>query len=255
MGHSPPGSSVHEVSQARILELVAIYFSQPFLPHPKPHPHPQAIPKCLRAKLFHSCPALCNPMDYSPLAPLSMGFSYWSGLPCPPPGDLPDPGTKHTSLMSPALAGGFFTTSATWEALLKPDPALSLEPAPSLTYRERQSQCHLPSYLQLHPHSIPPQPHPSLSFIPTQLQPYPTIPFPSPSLPQTPRWQPFRWCIYLIFPSSHSQSDSGGPLVCDETLQGILSWGVYPCGSAQHPAVYTQICKYRSWIEKTIRSN
>ena len=45
--------------------------------------------------------------------PLSMGFSrqeYWSGLPCPPPGDLPDPGIK------PALAGGFFTTSATWEA-------------------------------------------------------------------------------------------------------------------------------------------
>uniref|UniRef100_A0A2K5KF85 Peptidase S1 domain-containing protein n=1 Tax=Colobus angolensis palliatus TaxID=336983 RepID=A0A2K5KF85_COLAP len=51
------------------------------------------------------------------------------------------------------------------------------------------------------------------------------------------------------------QSDSGGPLVCDETLQGILSWGVYPCGSAQHPAVYTQICKYTSWINKVIRSN
>lgn len=51
------------------------------------------------------------------------------------------------------------------------------------------------------------------------------------------------------------QSDSGGPLVCDETLQGVLSWGVYPCGSAQHPAVYTQICKYTSWIEKTIRSH
>ncbi|KAG8521477.1 LOW QUALITY PROTEIN: Kallikrein-5 [Galemys pyrenaicus] len=33
------------------------------------------------------------------------------------------------------------------------------------------------------------------------------------------------------------QSDSGGPLVCNETLQGILSWGVYPCGSAQHPAL------------------
>ena len=50
--------------------------------------------------------------------PLSMGFSrqeYWSGLPCPPLGDLPDPGTKPTSLTSPALAGGFFTTSATWE--------------------------------------------------------------------------------------------------------------------------------------------
>ena len=44
--------------------------------------------------------------------PLFLGFSsqeYWSGLPCPPPGDLPDPGIKPTSLMSPALAGGFFT--------------------------------------------------------------------------------------------------------------------------------------------------
>ena len=51
-------------------------------------------------------------------APLSMGFSrqeYWSGLPCPPPGDLPDPEIEPTSLMSPALAGRFFTTNATWE--------------------------------------------------------------------------------------------------------------------------------------------
>ncbi|ELR59872.1 hypothetical protein M91_19863, partial [Bos mutus] len=48
-------------------------------------------------------------------APLSMGFSrqeYWSGLPYPPPGDLPNPRIKPMSLMSPALAGGFFTTSA-----------------------------------------------------------------------------------------------------------------------------------------------
>ncbi|KAM5236960.1 kallikrein-10 [Ctenodactylus gundi] len=51
------------------------------------------------------------------------------------------------------------------------------------------------------------------------------------------------------------QSDSGGPLVCDQTLHGILSWGVYPCGSAQHPAVYSQICKYTSWIQRTMRSN
>ena len=64
-------------------------------------------------------------MDYSlpppPQAPLSMGFSrqkYWSGLSCPPAGDLPNPGIKPTSLKSPALAGGFFTTSATWEAPL-----------------------------------------------------------------------------------------------------------------------------------------
>ena len=51
--------------------------------------------------------------------PLSMGFSrqeYWSGLSFPPPGDLPDSGIKPTSLMSPALAGGFFVTSTTWEA-------------------------------------------------------------------------------------------------------------------------------------------
>ena len=41
---------------------------------------------------------------------------YWSGLQCPPPGDLPGPGIKPVSLMSPALADGFFTTSATWEA-------------------------------------------------------------------------------------------------------------------------------------------
>ena len=53
-------------------------------------------------------------------APLSMGFSrkeYWSGLPCPPLRDLPDPGIETTSLMSPALAGEFFTTTATQEVL------------------------------------------------------------------------------------------------------------------------------------------
>ena len=49
-----------------------------------------------------------------------MGFSrqeYWSRLPCPPPGELPDPGIEPSVLMSPALVGGFFTTSTTWEAL------------------------------------------------------------------------------------------------------------------------------------------
>ena len=48
---------------------------------------------------------------------LSMGFSrqeYWSGLSFLSPGDLPDPGIEPLSLMSPALAGRFFTTSATW---------------------------------------------------------------------------------------------------------------------------------------------
>ena len=51
--------------------------------------------------------------------PLAMGFSgqeYWNGLPFPPPGDLPNPWIEPESLTSPALAGGFFTTSTTWEA-------------------------------------------------------------------------------------------------------------------------------------------
>ena len=50
-------------------------------------------------------------------APLSMGFprqEYWSGLPLPTLGDLPSPGIEPESLMSPTLADGFFTTSATY---------------------------------------------------------------------------------------------------------------------------------------------
>ena len=53
--------------------------------------------------------------------PLSLEFpkqEHWSGLPFPSPENLPDPGIKLASLMSPALASRFFTTNATWEALL-----------------------------------------------------------------------------------------------------------------------------------------
>ena len=60
---SPPGPSVHEILQARILEWVAISFSNAFM----------------HAKLLQSCPTLCDPRDGSP-----PGFSrqeYWSGLP------------------------------------------------------------------------------------------------------------------------------------------------------------------------------
>ena len=49
-----------------------------------------------------------------------MGFSrheYWSGLPCPSPGDLFDPGIEPESLKSPALAGRIFTTSTTWKTV------------------------------------------------------------------------------------------------------------------------------------------
>ena len=70
------------------------------------------------AKSPWSCPTLCDPWTVADQAPLSMGCSrqeYWSALPCPPPGDLPNPGIKPTSFATPDLAGGFFTTSATWE--------------------------------------------------------------------------------------------------------------------------------------------
>ena len=66
------------------------------------------------AKSLQSCLTLCNRQ-----APLSTGFSsqeYWRGLQCPPPGHVPNPGIKPVSLRSPALAGRFFTTIATWEA-------------------------------------------------------------------------------------------------------------------------------------------
>ena len=60
-------------------------------------------------------------MDCSPLGSSVLGIlqqKYWSGLPYPPPGDLPDPGIQPMSLTAPALIGGFFNTGATWETLL-----------------------------------------------------------------------------------------------------------------------------------------
>ena len=56
--------------------------------------------------VIKSYPTLATPWTVDCQAPLSMGFSrqeYWSGLPCPPPGDLPDPGIELTSPVSPAL--------------------------------------------------------------------------------------------------------------------------------------------------------
>ena len=80
----------------------------------------QILFMCVCTKLLQLCPNLCNPMDCS-LPGSSMGLSeqeYLSGLLCPPPGDLPEPGTETLSLTSPALARRFFTSSTTWEAPL-----------------------------------------------------------------------------------------------------------------------------------------
>ena len=118
MNCSLRGSSTHVIFLARVLEWVAISFSilDTYL-------GVKLLGNmcCVCTKSFQSCPALCDPMNYSwpENMQLSMGFSrqeYWSGLPCSPPGDLPDPWIKPpVSLMSHALAGGLFTTSAIWK--------------------------------------------------------------------------------------------------------------------------------------------
>ena len=73
----------------------------------------------MSTQLLSHVPLFATPWTIAHQAPLSMEFSrqeYFSGLPCPSPEDLPNPGIEPTSLMSPALAGGFFTSCATWEA-------------------------------------------------------------------------------------------------------------------------------------------
>ena len=71
---------------------------------------------CVCAKAQQLCPTLCSPTDRGAWQATFVGFprqEYRSGLPCPPPGGLPNPGIKPTSLMSPALTDRLFTT---WEA-------------------------------------------------------------------------------------------------------------------------------------------
>ena len=75
---------------------------------------------CVRARAHSWVRLFVTPWTVVRQAPLSMGFSrqgYWSGLPFPSPDDLSDPGIKAASLVSPALAGRFVTTSATCAVL------------------------------------------------------------------------------------------------------------------------------------------
>ena len=63
----------------------------------------------------------CSPKDWGPPGSSVHGFprqEYWSGLPLPTPEDLSDPGIETPSPGSPELAGGFFTTDTTWEAMI-----------------------------------------------------------------------------------------------------------------------------------------
>ena len=148
MDYSPPGFSVHGILQAKILERVAILFSRGFS-----WLRDQTWVSCTAGRFFTiwttretqdtilkahkigyikvECACLLGLFNHVWLsaalwtvalqAPLSVGFSrqeYWSGFPCPPPGDLPDSRIKPVPLMSPALAGRFFTSSTTWEVLV-----------------------------------------------------------------------------------------------------------------------------------------
>ena len=70
---------------------------------------------CVCVRLLNPVQLFATPWTVARQAPLSMRFprqESWSGLPCPPPGDLPDPGIEPTSVASPALAGGFFITAS-----------------------------------------------------------------------------------------------------------------------------------------------
>ena len=76
---------------------------------------------CVVLSCFSHVWPCATPWAIACQAALSMGFSrqeYWSGLPFPPPGDLPNPGIELVSLTTPALAGGFFTARTTWQALI-----------------------------------------------------------------------------------------------------------------------------------------
>ncbi|XP_057567858.1 kallikrein-7-like isoform X3 [Hippopotamus amphibius kiboko] len=49
--------------------------------------------------------------------------------------------------------------------------------------------------------------------------------------------------------------DSGGPVMCNGSLQGLVSWGVFPCGQSKAPGVHTQVCRYVDWINDTMRKH
>ena len=79
---------------------------------------------CVRAKSLQSC-LFVTPWTVVLQVSLSMGFfrqEYWREMPFPPPGELPDPGIELKSLVSLALAGGFFISSTTWEAQIQTLP-------------------------------------------------------------------------------------------------------------------------------------
>ena len=105
-----------------IREFFSFLFFFNFYTNPKCCVRCMVLARLLQSSLFVTLWTIARQ------APLSMAFSrqeYWSWLPCPPPGDLPTLGIEPKSLMSVALAGGFFTTSTTLEAHYVPQQTVS----------------------------------------------------------------------------------------------------------------------------------
>ena len=116
---------------------------------------------CILSHFSRVC--LCMiPWTVAHQVPLSMGFSrqkYRSGLPCPPPGDLPNLGVKPVSLMSPTLAGVFFPTSAPWGHFFIQFSSVT-QPCPTLCDPMNHStpglpvHHQLPEFTQTHAHRV-----------------------------------------------------------------------------------------------------
>ena len=126
MDCSQAGSSVHGIIQARILECFG---------RPSSRESSICLWHCEAGYLHHlespinyyccsatkSCLTLCNPWTIACKAALSMGLSrqeYWSGFPCPPPGDLSNPGMEPVSLVSFALQADSLSTAPPEESML-----------------------------------------------------------------------------------------------------------------------------------------
>ena len=105
---------------SKVVPVGCLHFRKDIFPTAGLILHPQAnLCVCVCTQLLICVQLFATPWTVAGQAPLSMEFfrqEYWSGLPCPPPGDFPDSGIEPMSLMSPVLAGRFFTTSTTWEA-------------------------------------------------------------------------------------------------------------------------------------------
>ena len=142
MDYSPPGSSLHLILHASILEWVGISFSR-YLSHPGVKPTSPALAggfftteppgkhsvrmcvcvcvcvcACARVHMLSHVWLFPTPIDCSPPGSSVLG-TFQEYFPFPSPRNLPDPGIEPASLMSPTLVGGFFTSWATKDPISK----------------------------------------------------------------------------------------------------------------------------------------